>query len=104
ERHPECLEVPLPAADVVGLAGPQLQEVARALGLTDQVEWPAVLLQDRPVGVVLADRRIDLEPARQLDEQPDVVALVQPASELALYLGVVGNVLVHRALYRQGVE
>ena len=69
----------LPAADLVGLVCAQLQEVPRALGLADQVERLAVVLEDGPVGVVLADGRVDLEPAGQLDEELDVLALVELA-------------------------
>jgi len=66
--------VALPAPDLVGLAGAQLEEVARSLRLADQVERPPVVLDDGPVGVVLARGRINLEPAGQLHEELDVVA------------------------------
>ena len=66
EGHAKGFKVLLAAADLVGFAGAELQEVLRALGLPDQVERLVVVLQDGPVGVVLADRRVDLKPAGSL--------------------------------------
>ncbi len=51
------------------------------------------MIEDGPVGVVLADGRIDFEPAGQLYEELDVLLLVQPSVELALHFRVVHKVL-----------
>jgi hypothetical protein len=45
----------LTAANLVGFAGPQFEEISCALGLSHKVHSLAVRLQDGPVGVVLAD-------------------------------------------------
>ena len=78
----------LATTDLVSLAGPQLQEVARCLGFTYQIERLAILLQDGPVRVVFAYRCVDLEPAREFNEQLDILPLIQPAGELPLYLRI----------------
>ena len=70
----------LTAADFVGLAGAQLPEIPRLLGLADQVQRLAIVLEDGPVPVVGAHRGVDLEPPRQLDEELNVFT---PSSWLA---------------------
>jgi hypothetical protein len=58
-----------PAADLVRFAGAELQEVLRALGLPDQMHSVVIVLHDGPVGVVFADRGVDLKPAGQFGER-----------------------------------
>src|SRR3989442_15467417 len=86
EGNPDRLEVPLPASDLVRLAGAKLEELSCTLRLTHEIKHLSVVLHDSPVGVVLADRRVDLEPARELNEKLDVLALVELAGELTLHL------------------
>src|SRR5450756_2026573 len=66
--HTQQLEVLLPAADLVRLAGAQLQEVARPLGFPHQVEGLPILLEYRPVGVVPANGGVNYELPGQLHE------------------------------------
>ena len=99
ERNTQCLKMTLATTHFVGLAGPQLQEVARCLGCTYQIERLVILLQDCPVWVVFAYRRVDLEPAREFDEKLNVLSLIQPAGELPLYLRIVDNILIDRFLH-----
>ena len=77
ERHAEGLEVSWPQRTLSASLVRSFRKSLRALGFAHQVEGLAVVLQDGPVGVVLADRRVDLEPAGQLHEELDVFALVQ---------------------------
>ena len=86
ERYSECVEVPLTAADLICLGCTQLQEIASAFGLAHEVERLVLVLHDGPIGVVLPDGRVNLKPARQLDEKLDVVALVELLRERALDL------------------
>lgn len=51
------------------------------------------MLEDGPVGVVFADRRVNFKPTGQLHEELDVLPLIQPPSELALHFRVVDEVL-----------
>ena len=96
ERHAKGLEVLLAAAHFVGFARSQFEKVARSLGFAHQIKRFVVVLENRPVGVVFADWRVDLEPARELDEELDVLPLVELLREFALDLGFVNDILVDR--------
>src|SRR5437870_3675489 len=60
--HPQGFEVALSAADLVSLGVPKLQEVFRSLGLPQQIQRVAVILDDCPVWVVRPNRSVDLKP------------------------------------------
>ena len=80
------LEVRLAALDLAPLDFGKLQELGRAFRFAHQIELvPAVLffLQNRPVGIVSAQRRFDLEPVREFEEQLDVFAGIQCFGENA---------------------
>ncbi len=95
EGHAQGFKVFLAAADLVGFAGAELQEVLGGFRLSNEVKHLVVVLQDCPVRVVLADRRVDLEPARQLHEELNILALVKPLGEVPLDFRLVNDVFVH---------
>src|ERR1700733_278455 len=68
------------------LLGPALLAVERALCLADEVKPLLALGDEGPVRVVLADRRVDLEPARQLHEKLHVFIRIQIGRKAALDL------------------
>ena len=58
----------LPATDLVGFAGPQLEAILCALSLPYKIHRLAVVLHDCPIRVLFTAGGIDLEPRGALDE------------------------------------
>lgn len=73
--------------DFLVFLGAALLAVERTLGFPHEIEAFIPFSDEGPIGIVLADGGVDLEPARQFDEQFDVVVGVEVRRETALDLG-----------------
>lgn len=93
--YPDCREVLLAALDLGDFGWAEELVDISALGLADHVDLllTVLLLEDRPVGVVVTHRRRDEELGRQLHEQFDVVPAVEDLGELTFDVRVVGDVV-----------
>ena len=67
----------LTAAHLVGLGCAELQEVLGAFGLSHEIQGFVIVLHDGPIWIVATDRRLNLEPIRELYEQANIFALVE---------------------------
>jgi hypothetical protein len=76
ERHAQRNEMLQATPQLVRFSRSQLQEVFGAFRFSNKVKRFVIMLHNRPIGVVLAHGRVNLESARQLDEEFDVLALI----------------------------
>ena len=98
ERHFLCFEMPATTAELVSLAGSEVFEIVGALGFSNQVYCARVVFDDRPVGIVSAERRVDDKPLRHFHEKLDVFPLIQIGSEQVLGLGVILHEFMDRSV------
>lgn len=87
-RQLQIVEEAFGACDLAGFHGAQFQRAHVAFGFCDKedVLQTTVLTEgDRPVGRVVADRRGDLEAARQLGVDRDFGSGFEPSGELRLH-------------------
>mmetsp|Transcript_41596 Transcript_41596/g.97602 ORF Transcript_41596/g.97602 Transcript_41596/m.97602 type:complete len:374 (+) Transcript_41596:154-1275(+) len=98
--HRQRLEVRPATLDLGALGVAQVADEQAALGLHHEVQPIALRRghQHRPVGVVAAQRGGHLEPGGQLGVDLDRFVLRQLVGKVAFGVGVVDDVLVHRAL------
>lgn len=68
EISPEHFKMAASAVDLLVLLGAALLAVERALGLAHEIKLLLALRDESPVGIVGANRRVNFEPGRQLDE------------------------------------